>query len=923
MDTANHIIKAPLPPHQDFKFLKGEALDYIQKHIGSEWTNFNPSDPGMTILDQFCYALTELGYCTDFSVPDILTDAKGDIEINNQFYLPTEILTTAPYTIADYKKYLIDGIEDVYNVDILCYNNNIFPFNKVYQVYLYVNPDITNTNAIKNVCKSAFYLLNQSRNLGELFNEPIALQPVSCMIGGKLELNKEADPYSVLQELQNAIQSYTFSKIAQTSYDNLKLAGYTSSEIYDGPYLDNGWIITESLTDKIDTIQAIDLVSVIESVAGIDSVISLQLYQDGKIVTVLQATVNQILSIDILASYQNKNLILSCNGKDLPFDSFSSLVAGIYNFEETTSILSNSTSLKLPKSYFRDINTYYSIQNTFPAQYGIGYDTIADQSQPIQVAQSRQLKGYLTLFDQILANQFSQLANISKLFSFKNAVCGAPSDEEAFYAVKDKYEQKHLEYPVPYKMFSPSYFYQSLYTVPHIQPLLKDSNTFNYSYGNESQAELKEKSWLEYQQDPYNPYIFGLMKLMEQENISLDRRNKLLDHLLARHGESPKLVDSIIDDTVYTGDKRKDQIILKSLYLQNLGLLSYNRQKGYNFLSASKIANAVDGKPDTNLPKIKINQFQFINENTSDFIFKSEQINKKEQLHLDDFNDFSAIELKLNLLFGLRNIYSNFITSQLDILKNNPENQSDSDAFKTIRQALWFTEKRNGSVLLESVLLLNQLKFNLEIVNQNQVNYASHNIQNIDFQTVTNLNYVLNSTDQATLDAQLQQNYLVFSGAKYFFTPGNETIENQNDYIKTALSNYSFRITIPSGNKKVTLDSKVFKKSIFLIFPDFIAPFQTGEFKKRLKQFLKINLPVNVNYECLFLSSPQLEGFIPDYICWYESLRYKDELLPVRIDSEQPSTDHSDKTVTLNPIACAMNLISSLTSILEAKNGRN
>jgi hypothetical protein len=922
MDTANHITKAPLPPYQDFTFLKGEALDYIQKHIGSEWTNFNPSDPGMTILDQFCYALTELGYCTDFSIPDILTNAKGDIEINNQFYLPTEILTTAPYTIADYKKYLIDGIENVYNVVLLCYNNNIFPFNKVYQVYLYVNPDIK-TNAIKNVCKSAFYLLNQSRNLGELFNDPIALQPLNCWIGGKLELNKEADPYTVLLELQNAIRTYIFPKIAQTSYDNLKLAGYTSSEIYDGPYLENGWIITESLTDKIDTIQTIDLVSVIESVPGVDSINGLQLYQEGKTVAVLQAIVGQILSIDILVSYQNKNLILSCNGKDLPFDSFRPLVPGIDNFEETTSIINNSSSLKLPKSYFRDINTYYSIQNTFPAQYGIGHDTIEDQSQPVQVAQSRQLKGYLTLFDQILANQFSQLANISKLFSFKNPVCGTPSDEETFYAVKDKYEQKHLEYPVPYKMFSPGYFYQSLYTVPHIQPLLKDSNTFNYSYGNESQAELKEKSWVEYQQDPYNPYIFGLMKLMEQENVSLDRRNQLLDHLLARHGESPKVIDSIIDDTIYTGDKRKDQIILKSLYLQNLGLLSYNRQKGYNFLSAAKIANPVDGKPDIALPKIKVNQFQFINENTSDFIFRSEQINKKEKLHLNDFNNFSGIELKLNLLFGLRNIYSNFITSKLDILKNNSENQSDIKAFKKIREALWFTEKRNGSVLVESVLLLNQLKFNLEIIQQNQVNHVFYTIENTDFQTVTNLNYVLNTTDQDTLDTQLQQNYLVFSGIKYSFTSGNETIENQSDYVKTALSNYSFRITISSGNGKITLNSKVFKNSIFLIFPNFIHPFHTAEFKKRLNQFLKINLPVNVNYECLFLSSEQLEGFIPNYIYWYESLRYKDELHTVRTDSEQPSTDDSDKTVTINPVESAMNLISSLTSILEAKNGRN
>ncbi|WP_427873982.1 hypothetical protein [Flavobacterium sp. MMS24-S5] len=37
MDTNNQITKIQLPPHQDFNFLKDEAIDYIQNHIGNEW----------------------------------------------------------------------------------------------------------------------------------------------------------------------------------------------------------------------------------------------------------------------------------------------------------------------------------------------------------------------------------------------------------------------------------------------------------------------------------------------------------------------------------------------------------------------------------------------------------------------------------------------------------------------------------------------------------------------------------------------------------------------------------------------------------------------------------------------------------------------------------------------------------------------
>ncbi|WP_316632408.1 hypothetical protein [uncultured Flavobacterium sp.] len=916
MDTINHISKTPLPAHQDFNFLKDEAIDYIQNHIGNQWTNFNPSDPGMTILDQVCYALTELGYCTDFSIPDILTDSHGKLEIENQFYLPYKILTTSPYTIDDYKKYLIDGIKDIYNVTITAFGTNIPPFNRVYQVYLYINPDITVPAELTIICESAFYYLNQCRNIGELFNMPIALKPQDCWIGGKIELQKEVDEQEVLLDLQNKIRSYIFPKIAQASYETLTENGYDSTEIYDGPYLKNGWILSESLTDKKDILKAIDLITVIESVNGVVSVSGLQFYQDIKAVSELQSTVNQILSIDIFTSYKNQKLLLTCNGKDLPVDAVGPLQLSSCKFEENTSNINNKPSLKLPTSSFRDINTYYSIQNTFPQQYGLGDDKIEDDSATIQVAQSRQLKGYLTLFDQVLANQFSQLANISKLFSFTNSLCGSPSDKENYYALKDKFQKKHLEYPVPYKMFSPSYFYQSLYNVPHIKPLLKNNKTFGYSFGEETQTEIKEKSWLDYQQDPYNPYIFGMMKIMEEEDTNLDRRNKLLDHLLARHGESPMVIDSIIDNTIYTGNKRKDQIILKSLYLQNLGLLSYNRQKAYNFLSASKITAGINKNIDVSLQSIKNDHFNYINANTSDFIFKSDHINKKEKLSKTDFNNFSGFELKLNLLFGLKNIYSNFITSLFDLQQNSPEDRLK--IFKTLKKAYWLKEKRKGCIFIETSLLLSQLKYNLEIVKQTSTNNTLHSIQNIDFKSTANINHIINTIDERTLNAELLQNYLEFSNEKYSFTVSNpETIIPRN-YIKTNLPGYSYRITISSGNGTFAINDVLFKKNTILIFPDFIPELKTPEFKKRLKQFLKISLPASLQYECLYVKLDELETLIPKYCHWHESLRYKNDL-----DLTDTQKDNLEETMIIDSEQSAVNLIKSLTPILATKNGRD
>jgi hypothetical protein len=913
MDTSNQITKIQLPPHLDFNFLKEEAIAYIQNHIGNEWTNFNPSDPGMTILDQVCYALTELGYCTDFSIPDILTNSNGEMEIENQFYLPYKILTTSPYTIDDYKKYIIDGIENVYNAVITTYNDNIQPLNKVYQVYLYINPDITDTIKRNNICKSVFYYLNQSRNIGELFNMPLALQPQNCLIAGKIELEKEADEHAVLLELQNKLRTYIFPKIVQVNYDSLKEEGYNSAEIYDGPYLKNGWILNESLFDKKDTVKAIDLIPIIESVTGIISVSGLLLYQNKKVVQQFHSTINEILSIDILTSYEEKKLILSCNGKEIQTDAFSPLQINISKYEETAISLNNKPAIKLPKSSFRDINSYYSIQNTFPQQYGIGDDKIEDNSAPIQVAQSRQLKGYLTLFDQVLANQFSQLANVSKLFSFTNSVCGAPSDNDAFYALKDKFEKKHLEYPVPYKMFSPSYFYQSLYNVPHIKPLLKNNTVFEYSYGDETKKELKEKSWLEYQQDPYNAYIFGMMKIMEEEDANLERRNKILDHLLARHGESPKVIDTLIADTTYTGNKKKDQIILKSIYLQNLDLLTYNRLKGYNFLTAAKITTANNQNTDVNLLNIKNEHYANISENTSDFVFKSNQINKREKLSKTDFTNFSGFELKLNLLFGLRNIYNNFISSQFETLPSSIEKQLNIN--KTIQKSYWFKAERKGCIFIETSILLSQLKYNFEIVKQS--NNSSYTIQNIDFHSSVNINYILNTASQAILDSQFLKGFLEFSNEKYSFVSGDSQTVISKDYIKAKSSDYSFRITVSSGNGAIAINNGLFNKNVILLFPDFIPELQTPEFKKRLKQFLTVTLSANTKCECLFVNLQELETLVPNYSNWHESLRFK--------NTQDLIDNHKDtlEKATSNPEQATVNLINNLTSILETKNGRN
>jgi len=100
-----------LPKSMDFRSLKREGVEHIQDLSGKIWTDYNEHDPGITILENLCFALTELGYKSNFSIPDLFFSSNGeDRAFTKTFYKPTEILPSSPITTSDYRKLLIDNV---------------------------------------------------------------------------------------------------------------------------------------------------------------------------------------------------------------------------------------------------------------------------------------------------------------------------------------------------------------------------------------------------------------------------------------------------------------------------------------------------------------------------------------------------------------------------------------------------------------------------------------------------------------------------------------------------------------------------------------------------------------------------------------------------------------------------------------------
>lgn len=871
MEELNHIENTTLPIELNFDELKELGLAYIQKNNDNTWTNLNPSDPGVTILDQLCFAFTELGYCNNFLIKDILTNKQGKLIVKNQFYLPEDILTTSPITINDFRKYVVDKVKEVINLQITAVKSQA----NVYKVEVLLNRRIDKKKLVKTVTfnnqekkvtvksqeemilENTFFVLNSCRNLGELFLYPTSLIAKKYRIYGQLEIESGYNINTVLIEIETAINNYVFPKLTQAGYNELK-EEETTNTIFNGPKLANGWVAESNMAPKKNKIQAYELTEIIQSIKGVLSISNVSFGNVEEMYEV-SSSEDEILVFNFidLSEENSKGLQVFTKGKDISASINTSVIKELSGLDDTKSQISKVSTVRmapeLPEGTYRDISSYYSIQNTFPDAYTVGSEGVSANATAFQIAQSKQLKGYLTLFDQVLTNQFMQLASLDKLFSFENSVTGTPSDQEQFYSVQTAFEKEHPEYPSPYVCFSPTYYYQSLYKeVPHIRPLLRNFKKHEFSYEIQPIAQAVNNSWKKYQTDPYNSYMWGLMAFMEDEDINLERRNKILNHLLARHGESPMLLDIIIEGTVYSGNSQKDKVIIKSLYLQNLGLLSYYRTKAYNFIGATKLTTKYI-ENSSELPEKEYQELQkkLIQGNQKNFIFDTLKVDEEQKITNLDFTDFSAVELKLNLLFAL-NIYYQ------DYLVNN------NDAF-----AYWLITQRKGFLFIETNLLKESVDYEIVIT------------EDFKGELYWKLPRKLTYNELIELECLLRRQVdFIELRSKYLLVKEEYKIYEESDFNSIENSSYKWSVKIPLEEGALSVIDLFFENELLLVFPGFFegtSSFKISNFKNRLSYFLESELPVQVMAKSLFIKDDFLKELILAYANWYNNLRFNQE----------------------------------------------
>ena len=319
-----------------------------------------------------------------------------------------------------------------------------------------------------------------------------------------------------------------------------------TEKIFEGPLLQHGFIDGEelALADRKSSLHVSDLIHLIMNIEGVLAVKSIQianLPQDDPKGKIPSKSVRWCLKLAMEQNYvprlNSERSKLMYYKEGLPFKA---------DREEVEDILAEIQSQKRPQKIrypqldfdqvvgeFTDSGNYFSIQNDFPLVYGIGEDGMLPQSEGRpELHQVKQLKAYLMVFEQFLANYLTQLSHIKELFSFSSE--------------KD---------PFGNSLFTNTYFSQSLEDlVPDSQDLWKDL------------AGLKN--------------LVG--EITETRESYLDRRNRFLNHLLGRFAE--QLTDYSLLTFRLKGLEGKAQLIEdKQEFLTNYPALSSERGQGYDY----------------------------------------------------------------------------------------------------------------------------------------------------------------------------------------------------------------------------------------------------------------------------------------------------------------------------------------------------
>ena len=550
------------------KFQK-EGITLLQKLSSEEWTDYNEHDPGVTILENLSYTFTDIAYKTQLPIKDILTESKGkDLKSgDNGFFIPSDILTTNPITVEDYRKVFIDQITNVKNVWLKLQNqedsnSQIHPnnlqglYHLFIELYHYDSDEETYAEEKNRITEEARTLFHQHRNLCEDLYDVTIFEPFPLQMKLTLNLNSSINGEEVLARIYYIINDFLTHEVSFYSLWELQDQDENINSIFNGPLLENGFIKESELKGRLQMIIPSDIIKLIAKVKGVISVDKFLLtYKEENTWHPIKDEgyeIPQNTSPILLFPTTNTNLVFKNEGVQFSPDLIDVQKQLSYiqamNYGSFRSVSQSFNQIDIPKGKSLDIKSYYPVRNQFPIVYGIGQFGLQQGLPPSRYAQAKQLKAYLLPFDQLFTNFLGQLCNLYTLYDVKGD--GAAS-----------------------------YFYQELQDMPELIQLIKSEDN----------------------PEPLNEWTNTLKNLNTKfDQNAIARLNNVADNLLARFAEQFPTYALRKINTLSYGKKLTDEsfetdlLSWKRKLIARYGELSYNRAKAFNYTQKVDLNNGFE-----------------------------------------------------------------------------------------------------------------------------------------------------------------------------------------------------------------------------------------------------------------------------------------------------------------------------------------
>lgn len=444
-----------------FDALWQQVADAIATLSGDIWTDTDDHDPGMTLLQAVTWNCSDLSYRTSLSLNDLLTREAEDSLFPAEFG-PQNVLTCNTITAEDYRR----ALRDLHSSDIplaaeqadfllrdacLSREPEASRFNWWYDPekrhYTFTQPEETTgakqivfrgnnwlsvlpsrfTQALSAVDRAEVdqYLANfltSHRNLGEAFSRVTWLQPVTFSPQLTIGLSSDvSDLNRVVAEIYQTTEALLLPAGTRQTTEEMRNAGFSSEEIFTGPYLQHGWQPDQAPLISADgiTLNLSQLFNRLLAIAGVENISG---FTAGTLPAQMKAVAGDAWSWQVDSGYYprlwgddpltvlasaDSPLILIAKGGIYQRPSRDGMAACL-----SSEALIQTQPVVMPAGKLRDLSAYTPVATRLPECYQLqSPDEVIDNG-------VRKLHQFLLTADQQLADGGAELTALPQLLAF-------------------------------------------------------------------------------------------------------------------------------------------------------------------------------------------------------------------------------------------------------------------------------------------------------------------------------------------------------------------------------------------------------------------------------------------------------------------------------------------------------------------------